>query len=117
MIEYLGGVCARCSTTSGLQFDHIDSKTKKFDISSNWARAWETLVVELDKCQLLCGPHHKKKSVESKDHAGGHNKLKDCPHGTQYGYSGRWKCRCDLCKTAKREGRLRLLKRDIAQLG
>jgi hypothetical protein len=101
MISYLGGKCAKCDCIDGLQFDHINPKTKSFGVSENWGRSWDILVKELDKCQLLCREHHKEKTKANKEYGGGQNKFTECPHGTVYGYSGRWKCRCDLCRKAK----------------
>lgn len=100
MIRYLGGRCAKCSTRSDLHFDHIDPKTKKFDVSKNWSISWDRLVVELNKCQLLCGTHHREKTKKNKEHAGGHNKWTEIQHGTVWGYS-KYKCRCVKCKAAK----------------
>lgn len=62
-IAYLGGKCVHCETTDELEFDHIDSSSKSFAIAKAWNRRWEVLVVELDKCQLLCRPCHRVKSV------------------------------------------------------
>lgn len=103
MIDYLGGACVKCGATENLQFDHRDSSGKTFDVSVCWSWRWERLVPELDKCQLFCAEHHLEKSREHKDLKGGQNKLTECPHGTCWGYSGPWKCRCDDCRRAKRE--------------
>jgi 5-methylcytosine-specific restriction endonuclease McrA len=58
-ITYLGGCCAACGSTEGLEFDHIDPATKKFDIGDGiWQKAEITFWLEVEKCQLLCRPHH-----------------------------------------------------------
>lgn len=89
---YLGGKCVKCNTTENLQFDHINPNTKSFDVAKNWARRWEVLVIELDKCQLLCKPHHLEKSIENKE-------LNQVDHGG--GLSGKKNCSCLLCKAKK----------------
>ena len=64
-IEYLGGKCIKCGYNrcgASMTFHHKDPKTKKFGISGNHSRSWESIRVELDKCVLLCnnchGEHH-----------------------------------------------------------
>ena len=115
MLAYLGGVCVTCGETKNLQFDHKDRKTKSFDVSANWSIAWDRLVIELDKCQVFCERHHLDKSKEYGDHEGGQNRHNECPHGTVWGYSGRWKCRCDDCKLAKSLSRKRERERKISR--
>ena len=58
--DYLGNICWCCGATENLQFDHIDPKTKCFNINAQ--DSWEKLIPELDKCQLLCPPCHLKKT-------------------------------------------------------
>jgi len=103
---YLGGKCAWCGSTTDLEFDHIDSATKSFEIGRNLNRRWEVLVHELDKCQLLCHDCHRQKTIECGETGGGWNKnLKgEIPHGTVSGYTY-WKCRCPACKQARYEYR------------
>lgn len=88
---YLGGKCVRCGATEDLQFDHIDPATKSFTITAHLNRRWEVLVVELDKCQLLCRPHHLEKTVAESgvEHGGGASGKKNCP--------------CAPCKARKAE--------------
>lgn len=90
-LAYLGGRCVVCGSDTDLQFDHIDRATKCFEIAKHSACRWETLVVELDKCQLLCKKHHAMKtSVDlGVDHGGGVSGKKNCP--------------CDACRDRKRE--------------
>lgn len=94
--DYLGGVCASCESTDGLEFDHIDPSTKQEHVSEAIARhwSWARLVPELDKCQLLCRPCHIQKSVDNLDgrivaHGGGMSGKKNCP--------------CVPCKSRKSE--------------
>jgi 5-methylcytosine-specific restriction endonuclease McrA len=58
---HLGGICVECGTAEDLEFDHIERASKSIEISraidNHWA--WERLVEELAKCQLLCGPRYK----------------------------------------------------------
>lgn len=62
-IERLGGSCTKCRSTSELQFDHIDPATKEFSIATRLAGvAMKRLLLELDKCQLLCQACHLDKS-------------------------------------------------------
>ena len=58
--DYLGNICWCCGATENLQFDHIDPKTKCFNI--NPQDSWEKMIPELDKCQLLCRLCHLKKT-------------------------------------------------------
>ena len=65
-VEYKGGCCLLCGydkNYGSLDFHHINSFQKRFNISSytNWD---EDLIEELDKCALLC------KNCHSEVHAG-----------------------------------------------
>src|ERR1700712_2822234 len=88
MIEYLGGACVECGATEGLQFDHIDPATKSFDIGRNVTFNNPAVRAELDKCQLLCRPHHEAKSARERS---------GFTHGTMTGWMT-YKCRCEVCK-------------------
>lgn len=86
-ITYLGGKCAQCETTLELAFVHIDPGSKLFDITTtNLRRPVVELVVELNKCRLLC-PVHKKPQRWT--------------HGTSYAFLT-MKCRCSVCAPAWR---------------
>ncbi len=65
LMERLGGKCAHpeCNETKKLQFDHVDPKTKSFNISSHLGCSMKKLIPEVDKCQLLCPKHHLEKSL------------------------------------------------------
>lgn len=94
LIDYLGGKCVQCGSTTDLEFDHIDPSLKSFDIKRN--HTLESIKDELDKCQLLCSVCHRKKSAkENSDRQGGPT------HGKDHAWR-RLKCQCDLCLTAKR---------------
>ena len=61
MKDKLGNKCVRCGATENLQFDHIDPKTKCFNV--NPQDSWEKTLPELYKCQLLCPPCHLEKTM------------------------------------------------------
>ena len=93
--DILGGKCAKCGTSRGLEVDHIDPSTKLFQIgSSRGANCSEELfLAELAKCQLLCGKCHDKKSIAD------NGKLPaKGTHGTLSSYRY---CKCHKCKAAK----------------
>lgn len=60
-IAYLGGKCVRCGYDkhpAALAFHHRDPFQKEFTIGSVANRAWNVIVLELDKCDLLCANCH-----------------------------------------------------------
>jgi len=87
MLAYLGGRCVGCGSVIDLQFHHIDPDTKSFNPRAKAGMKWETLVPEMDKCELRCEPCHKAKHATS--------------HGTVTMYINH-KCRCKICKDAVR---------------
>lgn len=95
---YLGGKCTTCSTVEDLQFDHILTKTRSFIISTHLNLSWEKLVVELDKCQLLCGACHRIKTNQNSENG----KWLEIKHGTYWGYR-KYKCRCNNCTQANKD--------------
>ena len=67
--EYLGGKCVRCGVTEKLEFDHITPVNKSYSIGANiTCFSLEELILEADKCQLLCRPCHIQKSMENGDY-------------------------------------------------
>jgi hypothetical protein len=107
LIELLGSICRLCDSTNRLQFDHIDRSIKKFTLSgAGLDKKWQTVLDELAKCQLLCSECHKNKTIDYKDHGGGQNKLAESEflHGTMRMYDYK-KCRCELCRLAKKKYR------------
>ena len=106
--EMMGGACVKCGETDQLEIDHVDPASKDpclrgvcgFPLS--WA--WHRILLELEKCQLLCTRCHLDKTI---------SESKGPEHGTASGYHRR-RCRCDLCKEwmklSKRDYRAR--KRD-----
>lgn len=95
-LDYLGGKCVVCGATENLQFDHIDPSTKSFTISARPDCILETLLDELDKCQLLCAQHHKEKSSRES--------FARVTHG-KYWAAYHWKCQCELCLSFKKKNR------------
>ena len=89
-IHHLGSRCAVCDSTEDLEIDHIDPRTKSFNISSMTCFSWEKIEIELRKCQALCVQHHREKS----------DKEQSVEHGG--GLTGKKDCRCELCGPLKR---------------
>lgn len=87
-IQLLGGKCVKCNSLESLDFDHIDPKTKCFDIGQNMFRPREVVLAELKKCQLLCRTCHNDKTHQRK-----------VGHGE--GKTGMRNCYCSLCKPLK----------------
>jgi hypothetical protein len=62
-IKYLGGSCKYCGYSkcvSALEFHHRDPSKKEFGISmKGYTKSWESIRVELDKCDLVCSNCHK----------------------------------------------------------
>lgn len=61
-VKYLGGKCVKCGYNkhpAALQFHHNQGE-KNFGLSNGtgWARAWKTLLKELDLCELICANCH-----------------------------------------------------------
>lgn len=90
IVEYMGGKCALCGSTDGLEVDHVDRSKKSFSVGDRLTL--ESLIEELEKCQLLCGECHKKKTASENE---------GFTHGTMYGWMKK-KCRCELCLKARR---------------
>ena len=62
-IEYKGGCCRICGYNrclKALEFHHLDPTKKDFGISSKgYARSWEKVKNEIEKCVLLCANCHR----------------------------------------------------------
>lgn len=59
-----------------LEFDHVKGE-KKFNISQEWTKPWETLKVEIAKCEIRCRSHHIIRHKKEGYGGGGGPKLKD----------------------------------------
>lgn len=103
-LDLLGNNCARCKSTTDLQFDHVDASTKSFEISTGIRDGYSRtrLQAELLKCQLLCFPCHIQKSIECGD-------KKIVGHGG--GVRGKFKCKCDPCRLKYNEYMRKLMRR------
>ena len=106
LIELLGGECVVCGTTEDLDIDHIDPNEKLFQLAGKWLDGpWEKITAEAAKCQLLCKEHHLSKTREEYKqgtHVPWNKDLRgEYIHGTARMYD-MFKCRCALCKEAKR---------------
>jgi hypothetical protein len=100
LVEMLGAKCARCGAIEDLEFDHIDPATKRFTISGALSRAWDELVEEALKTQLLCPPCHREKGYEDRPEV-------------EHGYYRYWyhSCRCVVCRAANAAKSARLRER------
>jgi len=61
-VDHLGGKCTRCGYNkciAALEFHHRDPKEKEFGIGSGNTMALEKLLIELNKCELLCANCHR----------------------------------------------------------
>jgi hypothetical protein len=67
MIQHLGGKCIGCGSTEDLQFDHIDRKEKTENISKLLGYSDERVLLEVNKCQLLCQQCHQYKTTINHD--------------------------------------------------
>jgi hypothetical protein len=53
--------CARCGYNShpaALQFNHIDPSKKSFNIGENKRKSLESILLEIEKCEVLCANCH-----------------------------------------------------------
>lgn len=60
--------CTECgeSDIRVLEFDHIDPKSKSFNIarSYQYASSWHQILLEIDKCRVLCANCHKRRTAK-----------------------------------------------------
>jgi len=104
LIELLGGRCVRCGSTDELEFDHTDPETKVFAVGSDMSRAWDKLVEEALKCQLLCRECLVAKGIEDRPEPA-HSYYR-------YWYYG---CRCATCKAANARKSARQRERKLGE--
>jgi 5-methylcytosine-specific restriction endonuclease McrA len=97
-VAALGGHCARCPETEGLEFDHVNPATKTMNISKMWTAPEEKFQFELAKCQLLCRPHHIEKTLNDRG-----LKAARGTHGTLAAYRYCGPPKCEECKAVKHD--------------
>lgn len=63
MIDHKGGKCQFCGYSryiGALDFHHVDSKKKNFELSMDELyRSWDLIIKEIDKCLLVCSNCHR----------------------------------------------------------
>ena len=69
MLEYLDNKCCEeCgfNNSIALEFDHIETKTKSFSIARALTdcRNWDDILLEIEKCRILCANCHKLRTAE-----------------------------------------------------
>lgn len=64
-----GKTCADCSETENLELDHVDASKKVSHRIWSWSKI--RMNEELEKCVARCSAHHKRKTIENKEHAVG----------------------------------------------
>ena len=82
------GPCVQCGSWDDLEVDHKDPSKKV--THRIWSYTKSKRDAELAKCQVLCSPCHRAKSIS--EHT------KPIVHGTETGYKNRG-CRCIECRT------------------
>lgn len=92
-LKRLGGKCIKCGSKDGLEFDHIDRLSKKYNMTDVFRGSQRLIDEELKKIQLLCRKCHTYKTIDDLGRQHGRE-----IHGTLTSYRY---CRCDLCKKAK----------------
>jgi hypothetical protein len=102
LIILAGGKCIKCGSTVDLEFDHRVATEKLFSISDAKCLdgPMDRILRELEKCDLLCHPCHREKTILNKETGGGYNKIEYPQHGTSVMFN-RLKCRCDKCSKWK----------------
>lgn len=96
-LDRLGSKCVRCGAIDNLEFDHIDSRTRRFRVPTGIQASLVVFLREVDKCQLLCVPCHEQKTREEN----GWFKVGDLtgrPHGHVTTYDAG--CKCQECREA-----------------
>jgi hypothetical protein len=69
IIAHMGGKCRDCKGTflpGVYDLHHIDPKTKDKDMHSITSFGWERMLVEAEKCVLLCANCHRTRHIKEK---------------------------------------------------
>lgn len=106
IINLLGGECTECSSKENLEINHIDRSLKSFTLSGKGLdKKWETVLTEVNKCELLCKECHLEKTrIQYKNKEikqWNDNKHLPYIHGTTRTYSEQ-ACRCEDCRYSKK---------------
>ena len=90
-VARLGGKCVDCDGSEDLEFDHVDPKTKSFNVGEIILHGDDKVLAEMTKCVLRCKSCHKVRSdvQQSVGHGGGLTGVKNC--------------RCELCGPLKNQ--------------
>ena len=69
-INLLSGKCSKCGydDVSGLDFHHIDPKTKDWGVSYLLNKTDDRMLEEIKKCVLLCSNCHRKEHYEDREY-------------------------------------------------
>lgn len=66
LIERLGGCCEHCGATDNLEFNHRHPGDKSFSVTLKLNGPLDVVMMESDKCQLLCSDCHRKLTSQQK---------------------------------------------------
>ena len=66
LIERLGGCCEHCGATDNLEFNHRYPGDKSFSVTLKLNGSLDAVMMESDKCQLLCSDCHRKLTSQQK---------------------------------------------------
>ena len=61
LINHMGGKCSVCGYNkchAALEFHHLDPTQKEFSPSTN-SKSWDKILVEAEKCILVCANCHR----------------------------------------------------------
>ena len=61
-------MCGYNADPVALQFDHRDQSTKKFGVTQDLLRPWDSILDEAAKCDVLCANCHAIKTYSNGDH-------------------------------------------------
>lgn len=100
--------CIICDSTEELELDHVNPADKVSHKIWTWAK--DRRNAELQKCQVLCKVCHKKKTYFSDN-----PDIKKSEHGTVNRYD-KYRCRCGLCREARRLKNKQFLQRKRAKI-
>lgn len=49
-----------------MDFDHRDRSAKRFNLSKGWNQSWESVELEMNKCDLVCSNCHRIRTFRNK---------------------------------------------------